>query len=374
MPIKNVVHPKSLILFTSRDKGLLIRAGIAESSIYHLRELNSIHSLQLFCSHAFSQLDPPPKYENLVDEFLKACDGLPLSLKVIGSRLYGEDDQCIWQEVLDGLSQTLPDDIEAKLRISYDSLSEKEQQIFLDIACFAIGEDVDKWIKIWNGSGWQGLSGFRNLQYKCLVEVHMPPLELERYLLFDAGIGNTTTFDFSADIFCKDKKIRMHDHLRDLGRNIADTEVHSHRVWNSGERLRDLLEESPSVNPEVRGICSKELLSLNEAGHEVSRIRKLQLMDTQGYYVERILPSVRSPKLVWLRWKECPFDSLPSWIPMRDLRVLEVSGERLERLWEEQQAPLQLEELIIDAPLLEFPKSIGQCLSQPSRAVHLFLQ
>jgi Leucine-rich repeat (LRR) protein len=44
---------------------------------------------------------------------------------------------------------------------------------------------------------------------------------------------------------------------------------------------------------------------------------------------------------------------------MRDLRVLEVRGAKLKRLWQrESQAPVQLRELYIDAPLLEFPDSI----------------
>lgn len=111
LPIKDVLHPKSLILVTSRDKGLLIRARIAESSIYHLSGLNRIHSQQLFCSHAFSQSYPPPEYENLVDGFLKACDGLPSSLKVFGARLYGKYDQSYWEDVLRGLNKTPHPDI-----------------------------------------------------------------------------------------------------------------------------------------------------------------------------------------------------------------------------------------------------------------------
>lgn len=32
-------------------------------------------------------------FEYLVDEFLAACDGLPLSLKVVGAFFYGENDK-----------------------------------------------------------------------------------------------------------------------------------------------------------------------------------------------------------------------------------------------------------------------------------------
>ena len=66
------------------------------------------------------------------------------------------------------------------------------------------------------------------------------------------------------------------------------------------------------------------------------RISKLELLEAEGDFVEGILSKVRSPNLnlLWLRWIDCPCSSLPSWIPMGDLRVLEVRGEELERLWQ----------------------------------------
>lgn len=46
---------------------------------------------------------------------------------------------------------------------------------------------------------------------------------------------------------------------------------------------------------------------------------------------------------------------------MKNTRVLEVAGTKLKKLWQtESQTPLELRELIIHAPLSEFPKSIGQ--------------
>ena len=64
------------------------------------------------------------------------------------------------------------------------------------------------------------------------------------------------------------------------------------------------------------------------------QMRKLQLVDTEGSLLEPILKRVKLPKLIWLRWKECPFSSLPPWVPLKNLRVLQVSGYRLETLWE----------------------------------------
>ena len=52
----------------------------------------------------------------------------------------------------------------------------------------------DKAIRIWDGSGWEGRMGLLNLEYKCLVEIDSEN--------------------------CR----RMHDQLRDLGRDLAEKE------------------------------------------------------------------------------------------------------------------------------------------------------
>jgi hypothetical protein len=322
--IKFVLDPKSLILVTSRDKHVLRSVWIVESSIYHLKGLDRPNSLELFCWHSFFQPHPPPEFVDLVDRFVKACDGLPLSLQVFGALLCQENDRSYWEEQLNGL-QKLPADIQLRLKISYDSLDPEEQQIFLDIACFSIGENKDKWIRIWRGSGWKGSAGFRNLENKCLVEVN------------------------------SQKKIRMHHHLKDLGREIAKEESMPRRLWSATiNDVYDLLEQSSSVT-KVRGIKMASTMSdtrdegsfsdeafMSDTREEptksdtreersfsddvVFRISKLQLLEAEGDFVERILSKVRAPNLnlIWLSWKGCPFPSLPPWIPMQDLRVLEV--------------------------------------------------
>eukprot|EP00253_Pinus_taeda_P007524 PITA_07524 len=346
LPIKNKLNPRSLILVTTRDRGVLERFG------------------------------------KLVDGFVEACHGLPLSLKVLGALLRGKNDIRYWEELLDGLNK-LPADIENRLRSSYNSLNVEEQQIFLDIACFCIGEDKDRWIKIWSGSQWSGLVGFRNLESKCLVEV-------------DSG-----------------NRIRMHDYLRDMGRKIADSPGSmAHRLWyqiNNFQDIKQQLEQSSMESTQVRGIrltnykigrstgdiqeSSSEGLGMKKrfllnfkwvitqvlglrmtnysiqgfiggiqrSSPEVWPLKNLQLLEAGGNDVESILTRVQSPKLIWLRWFNCNYDVLPSSILMHDLRVFEVYSQTLKRLWtRESLVPVHLTELIICAPLVKFPKSLGQ--------------
>jgi len=163
LPIKHSLSPESLILVTSRDKHVLISHGVLERSLYYLRELNIQQSKQLFCSYALHKPFPLPEFADLVDRFVRACNGLPLSLKVVGA-LVCKHKRTYWAEQLERLQHTLPEKIEGCLRISYDSLNKEDRSIFLDIACFFIGEDRDKAIRIW------GEVGLKNLQDKCLLD------------------------------------------------------------------------------------------------------------------------------------------------------------------------------------------------------------
>jgi hypothetical protein len=103
----------SLILITSRDKHVLVSSKVEKSSIYKLTGLNTQHSRELFCSHAFSQAYPLPGFESLVDKFLDSCNGLPLSLKVFGALLYGKEIS-EWEDELESLQQILPSEIKER--------------------------------------------------------------------------------------------------------------------------------------------------------------------------------------------------------------------------------------------------------------------
>ena len=126
------------------------------------------------------------------------------------------------KEILNVLDQTLLVGIEKILRVSYDSLEDEEKETFLDIACFSVGEESDKWIKIWGGSGWKGLVGLETLKDKCLVKVDSENI------------------------------IRMHDHLQLMGRNI--TQKISMLVWiwcGTSETVYNLLEQSLYVSASI---------------------------------------------------------------------------------------------------------------------------
>lgn len=62
-------------------------------------------------------------------------------------------------------------------------------------------------------------------------------------------------------------------------------------------------------------------------------VMNFHLVETEGHLLDRIL-RVHSPNLSWLSWRHCPYTCLPSWITVKNLRVLKVEGAVLKTLWQ----------------------------------------
>eukprot|EP00253_Pinus_taeda_P015737 PITA_15737 len=338
LPAKDALKTNSLILVTSRNKDVLIRSQIPETSIYRLEGLEPEHSRELFCWHAFGKPHPAVGFDKEVEKFLGACLGLPLSIKVFGSLLCGINDLNHWEAQFRKISNMLPDDIQGRLKISYDGLDEEEKKIFLDIACFFRGENRDTVIRIWNVSGWEGSLGLWKLENRCLVQVD------------------------------SENRLRMHHHVRDMGRYLAEKEPPDGelRLWNPTDNLFHKI----SGQLPVRGIGlvdgneveqSFENLAEPARTRLLSNMSRLQLLKAESYFPKCLLNVCHHlPNLIYLDWLNCPESSFPSWIPTKNLRVLHIKGESLITLWQhESQAPLQLRELWIQAPLLNVPDFIG---------------
>ena len=93
------------------------------------------------------------------------------------------------------------------LRISYEALNVEQKKMFLDIACLFIGEDKRLPFYMWDDCKFYPTLGIDVLQLKSLVKIE------------------------------DDKWLRMHDQLRDLGRQIVREER------KLGERSRLFIHE-----------------------------------------------------------------------------------------------------------------------------------
>ncbi|GLJ31732.1 hypothetical protein SUGI_0638110 [Cryptomeria japonica] len=377
IPEKNNLGLGSLIVVTSRQLHVLESWGI--SSIYKIKALDRSHAKQLFCWHAFLQPSPlSNELEYLVEKFLVACDGLPLSLMVLGAQFYDEFDLYCWnsqfqkrvkilrrdikgkdkvghdaqlhEEVIDlyywnrhlqRMFRILRNDVRGKLRVSYDALNEEEKEMFLDTACFFIGEDKSLAIAVWDGSGWNGLQGLEVLVNKCLVDLN------------------------------ENNCIIMHDYLRDLGREIANRRAPYRLVFPKQiifTRPREKIRIRGMINATGNYCYSLKGKIIMKTSERIRRLRpgslRLNLFVGSGDFLNQEVCKL-SRDLIWLRWKDYNHTNLPPWLSLQNLRVLELNGAlNLQELWTDDAcAPLQLRELTItgtwSASFERFPKSIS---------------
>ncbi|KAH9288621.1 hypothetical protein KI387_032738 [Taxus chinensis] len=315
------LNSESLVIVTTRDERVLVRSGITLR--YQMKEMNPEHSRQLFCWHALHQPYPTNGYEDLVEMFVKECGGLPLSLQVLGGHVFGTTDHHYWQSVLDEVRKTLPHEIRQKIKISFDALSYEQKQIFMDIACFFIGKPKSMAIRIWKALGWSGELGLQTLKDKCLVEVVWSHRE---------------EFDDDKLVF------RMQNHLHDLGREMADNLSPPHRWWRP-EYLKTL--ELKCFEKILTNSNGRGLLSIFDSS---TGVQITCFIGNPNNYTER------SVSLLWLQLNlnGCKHSSIPSWIPLQNVRYLRIVDGRLTRLWQKHaQAPSQLTELVLDKISLE---------------------
>jgi hypothetical protein len=204
----------SRILITTRNKGLLIKHQVLT---YEVKELDHHKALRLFSWHAFNRDMPNDDYVEITEDVVRYARGLPLALSVLGSALKGKDI-LYWKSKLDEYKIIPHNDIQKKLRISFDGLDENAKNIFLDIACFFKGENVEYVTKILDRCGFHSYGGIEELKDKCLI---------------------TESWDGS---------LVMHDLLQEMGREIVRQESpeepgNRSRLWFH-EDVRHVLEEN----------------------------------------------------------------------------------------------------------------------------------
>nr|WIL60015.1 nodulation protein [Melilotus officinalis] len=178
----------SRIIITTRDMHIL--RGNRVDHVCTMKKMDESESIELFSWHAFKQTSPTEDFAGISRNVVEYSGGLPLALQVLGSYLF---DRGIaeWKCVLEKLIRIPNDQVQKKLKISYDGLNDDTQKkIFLDIACFFIGMDRNDVTLILNGC-------------ELFAEIGVSVL-VERSLV--------TVDDRN--------KLGMHDLLRDMGREI----------------------------------------------------------------------------------------------------------------------------------------------------------
>ncbi|XP_057495794.1 disease resistance protein RUN1 [Actinidia eriantha] len=298
----------SRIIVTTRDEHLL--KTIEADEIYRAEGLNDEESLELFSCHAFGKNAPIKEdYGKLSKDLISYSGGLPLALEVLGSFL--RDKEIFeWKDALEKLKMIPHEQILNKLQISFDALEDdKLKDIFLDIACFFIGVDKDYAVTILDGCGLFSTIGIGVLTCRCLVAVN------------------------------RDNKLRMHDFLRDTGREIVRKESlkdpgRRSRLWFHQDVLNIL--EKHTGTDSIEGLTlnlprSSKVHRRAEAFVKMQNLRLLQLnhLSVTGDY--KHLPK----ELVWLCWHGFPLKHIPNNFQQANLVAIDMQYSNLRQVWKD---------------------------------------
>ncbi|KAH9290327.1 hypothetical protein KI387_034444 [Taxus chinensis] len=295
--------PGSRVIVTTRDKHVL--NACQPQNIYKLEGLQVDEALELFSWHAFLKPHPDDPYQDLSRKIVMASHGVPLTLEVLGAELYDKKngDNC-WIEALSVLQKMTHPNIFEPLKISYDSLRPCEREIFLDIACIFIGQDIEEPTIFWAELGLDVYIALENLQSKLLIR-----------------IGD-------------DNKVLMHDLMRDMGRAIVAAESHDH----PGKRSR--LWKQEDVHKVIDGEWGtksvKYLLHTLEDEDEGDRLNTKSLASMNGLrylcFSNTIMDGCTinlSPNLKWLKWKRCSLERMPPHWNLEHLAILDLSSRSI---------------------------------------------
>nr|KYP71672.1 TMV resistance protein N [Cajanus cajan] len=271
----DLLGPGSRVIVTTRNKQIL---GLTDE-IYHVEELRSHHSLQLFCLTIFGEKQPKDGYEDLSRKVISYCKGIPLALKVLRRK-----SKEVWESELRKLQKIPNMEIHKVLKLSYDGLDDSQKDIFLDIACFFKRNYKDWVIGILEASGFFAASGIEVLLDKALVTIS------------------------------DDNRIEMHDLIQELGQEIVRQECikdpgRRSRLWRH-EEVHDVLKYNKGTDV-VEGIVL-DLYKLTGylclSSDSLSKMTNLRFLQIQGWRYNRFnvclsngLKSLHD-KLRYLHW------------------------------------------------------------------------
>ncbi|KDP24990.1 hypothetical protein JCGZ_23973 [Jatropha curcas] len=214
---------RSVILVTSKDRQVLKNVV---DVIYPMMELNEHEALRLFSLNAFKQAYPSSDHMEKSKRVIAYTKGNPLALKVLGSLFFDRSEE-YWCSALKRLENIPKPEIHNVLRVSYDVLDSEEQRIFLDVACFFTGKNLDDIITILDGYFSSVYLTINTLIDRCLITVSW------------------------------DKRLEVHDLLQEMGRKIVNDESirpeNRSRLWNP-EDIRHILLENKGTEA-IEGIC-----------------------------------------------------------------------------------------------------------------------
>ncbi|CAH1444349.1 unnamed protein product [Lactuca virosa] len=309
----NWFKPGSRIIITTRDEQVLVAHRV--KLILDVNLLSDEEAICLFSRYAFGGEIPIQGYEELSEQVVRYAAGLPLTIKVLGSFLCGKN-KSEWIDALERLKTIPLKETLQILELSYNNLEEDYKEIFLNVACLLKGWLKDLAIEALESCGFHATNGLRVLEQKSLITIN-------HY-----------------------KRVGMHDHIEEMGRNIVrrlhpdKPEKHS-RLWIHDE-IKDILANDLGTKAtryiifQLRGgnfeIVMKGLRKMKELRflHMSQDIMHAFCGERKYDNVSQYFPNA----LQYLHWYQYPFWSLPNTFQANNLVTLKMEWSNIKQLWE----------------------------------------
>ncbi|KAJ8759477.1 hypothetical protein K2173_007090 [Erythroxylum novogranatense] len=323
----------SNIIITSRDEQVF--KGITDN-IYKVEALSYTESHELFVRNAFKDKQPSQDHIPLIGSFVNYTRGNPLAIKVLGSCVCGNGVE-LWKEALTKLSNCPNKKIYDVLKLSYDGLDREEKVIFLHIACFFKGENVNKAKRIFRSCELSANIGVSRLVGKSLVTIS------------------------------KANELDMHDLLQEMGREIVRQESNDprrrSRLWDA-EEIRHVFEENEGTEAiEIQSIILntsqiKDIVLNPNVFKGMRNLKFLRFYTSCGegskLYLTRGLHFLPSG-LRYLYWDKYPLESLPTDFDAKELIVLDLPNSKIKQILNEVKDGGKLKvvaQSLIESPLI----------------------
>ncbi|XP_058200244.1 disease resistance protein RUN1-like [Rhododendron vialii] len=293
----------SRIIITTRDVSSLNLLKVDE--IYAAEELNEDESLELFRGHCFKEEHPTEDHLDLSGQVVHYAGGLPLALEVLGSFFCGKSIPQ-WKNEMAKLRKIPDDNIQGKLKISFDSLSKEVKELFLDMACFFVGTDRNFTVKILESCNSFAEIGIQVLADRCLIKYHPT-------------------------------RIVMHDLLRDMGREIVRQESvkdpgRRSRLWYHEDALGVLGDGTGTESVGGLFLNFHELNEVQVNSKAFEKMDRLWLLHLNYVHLKEGYEHI-SKRLLWLCWNGFPLKCLPSKLHMENLVTLDLRYSSLKKAW-----------------------------------------
>ncbi|XP_048433579.1 disease resistance protein Roq1-like [Pyrus x bretschneideri] len=303
--------PGSRIIITTRDEEVLNIKKVDKK--YKAQTMTDEEAFELLSWHAFGNPCPDEEYFELPRDVVDYCGGLPLALKVVGRLLATKKSKTIWESTWEKLRNISHGKIHETLKLSYDGLPDYHvKDVFLDISNFFVG---------WSLSFVEAILGGCS-HFSVKVEINTLS---DRCLLY---IG-------------KDKRLSMHDLIRDMGREIVRAESpvklgKRSRLWHSEDAKRVLRNESGTEAVEGLTLALPEY-SDDEESFSTEAFKKMWRLKILKLENVKLTGSYKhlSKELRALTWDGFPLEAIPADFDQRNLVYLGLSYSKIVRVWED---------------------------------------